>query len=989
MNRVLKTLSILTVCVLVTLPLAAQNPTGTISGRVSYEGAALPGVTVIAAASSMQGSKTAITGASGDYIFRGLPPGDFTISFSLDGFKTLEYPVKVSVAQTKSIDAAMYPEAIEEEIVVTGSLETVSTTTQSSITYEQDLIEQLPVQRNLNQAVLLAPGTSNNGPRDAITIAGSQSYENLFLVNGVVVNENLRGQAFDLFIEDAIEETTTSVSGISAEYGRFSGGVVNMITKSGGNEFSGSYRLNLQNDDWNGKTPVTTDQADELDKTHEATFGGYLWQDRLWFFLAGRDRGQTTSNQYYDGSAYSGGQDQTRYEVKLTFSPHTSHRFIGSYINIDTVQYNTTNYTPLEASVLDPSRTLPQELAALNYSGVLSENLFLEAQYSERVFTFMDSGGDAPQGDRINGTHIFYPNINAEAASPLFCASCGDENRDNENYLVKASYFLASDNFGTHDLVFGYDNFNDIRLSNNYQTPSNFNIWNYNDPSYGPNGTFYPVFTGGEELDYWPIFLASRGTDFTTISAFANDTWRVNNKLTINAGLRYDKNDGQDGAGRTVADDDRISPRVGASYDVNGDGNWLINASFGRYVTAIANNVAGSGGAGTPSYFGYLYGGPLINTDGVNTCADDPALCQYTSPEAMAIIFDWFDAEGGLANTDLWYANPAIRGVNLIVEGLKSPYSDEFSIGVTKRLGTRGLVRADYVHRESHDFYATQRDLTTGTVEATVEVAPGVEISQEFDLGYVVNEDNALGRGYDGLHTQIQYRFTDALSLGGNWTWSHAIGNFDGETRGSGPITSGVLNYPEYQVANWQTPTGDLAIDQRHKVRAWLVWDALSSSHHNLSVSWLENFWTGTPYGANQQVVVGAGFWIDNPGYLTPPVWGGYWFTNRDAFRTDNIHRTDIALNYSFFANMFGADIELFVQPEVTNIFNESGAVVHDNTTFSWRNDRSLNLFDPFDSTYTPTEGVDWRKGDNFGQPVNEADYQAPRTFRVSFGIRF
>ena len=76
------------------------------------------------------------------------------------------------------------------------------------------------------------------------------SFESLYLVNGVTVNENLRGQANNLYIEDAIQETTVATDGMSAEYGRFSGGVVNVITKSGGNLFSGSFRDSLVNDDW-------------------------------------------------------------------------------------------------------------------------------------------------------------------------------------------------------------------------------------------------------------------------------------------------------------------------------------------------------------------------------------------------------------------------------------------------------------------------------------------------------------------------------------------------------------------------------------------------------------------------------------------------------------------------------------------------------------------------------------------------------------------
>src|SRR6185295_19575902 len=94
----------------------------------------------------------------------------------------------------------------------------------------------------------------------AYSIAGAMSFETLYMVNGVNVSENLRGQAFDLYIEDAIQETNIATSGISAEYGRFGGGVVNVITKSGGNTFSGSFRESLNNDKWRTLSPFETER---------------------------------------------------------------------------------------------------------------------------------------------------------------------------------------------------------------------------------------------------------------------------------------------------------------------------------------------------------------------------------------------------------------------------------------------------------------------------------------------------------------------------------------------------------------------------------------------------------------------------------------------------------------------------------------------------------------------------------------------------------
>src|SRR6185369_5126119 len=128
-------------------------------------------------------------------------------------------------------------------------------TAQVATNFNQELIANLPTARDINATMMLAPSVHPTGPSGSYSIAGAQTFENLFLVNGVTVNENLRGQAYDLYIEDAIQETTVATAGVSAEYGRFGGGVVNIITKSGGNMFSGSFRDTLNNDKWRKKTP--------------------------------------------------------------------------------------------------------------------------------------------------------------------------------------------------------------------------------------------------------------------------------------------------------------------------------------------------------------------------------------------------------------------------------------------------------------------------------------------------------------------------------------------------------------------------------------------------------------------------------------------------------------------------------------------------------------------------------------------------------------
>jgi hypothetical protein len=235
---------------------------------------------------------------------------------------------------------------------------------------------------------------------------------------------------------------------------------------------------------------------------------------------------------------------------------------------------------------------------------------------------------------------------------------------------------------------------------------------------------------------------------------------------------------------------------------------------------------------------------------------------------------------------------------------------------------------------------------------------------------------------------RFDYRIGSRWSIGANYTWSEAQGNFAGETFDSGPVPGGYFQYTEYKEASWSVPVGLLAIDQTHKFRAWVVWDLIASSRNNLSLSLLQSFFSGTPYGAAGKVDV-LDYKPDpaDLGYFGIPAAPTYYFTDRGAFRTENVTRTDLSINYSFFINIGGGQLELFVQPEVTNVFNEQAVITPNTTVLTARNDGSLESFDPF--TETPVEGVNWRKGDSWGEAQSEGAYQLPRTFRISFGLRF
>jgi outer membrane receptor protein involved in Fe transport len=584
--------------------------------------------------------------------------------------------------------------------------------------------------------------------------------------------------------------------------------------------------------------------------------------------------------------------------------------------------------------------------------------------------------------------------------SPVFCGVCSPESRDNKDFSAKGTYFLSSEALGSHNIALGYQNFAQQRMSNNYQSGSNW--WMYPTSVVQTGGNLYPVIDANSYFTYYPIPVLSQGSDLQTQSVFVNDNWKLGSHLAFNLGVRWDKNHALDSAGHLVADDSQFSPRLSASYDIKGDGKFRVTGSYARYVGQIQETIAGTGGssAGSPAYYYYYWTGPSIN-------AACPPTCTGTS-QVLQQMFNGI----GVTQLNQFPNVPAdgvgLPGVNqLIVNPLKSPNANEYSLGFGGTLGSNFVYRVDAVRREFRDFYALERNLNTGFVSDA--------LANQYNLGMFVNT-NVPERNYTALNTAIAYR-TGPLSVGGNWTWSHMLGNYVGEGAGGGPAAFGGLNYPEYVQASWNTPKGDLSQDQRHRVRIYANYDFLLGPI-TISPGLVQAFDTGTPYGAAASIrsypYVALG--CTTPGidqahcYLTPPATVSYYFTARDAYRTDTIKRTDLSVNI---AGKIGP-VEIFIQPQVFNVFNAQGVTFINNPTGintavyagtgTSPDSRGLVRFNPF--TKTPVEcpqsntaaqctamGANWKLGPQFGQPVSgsstQPSFQIPRSYLVTFGARF
>ncbi|HWB29674.1 MAG TPA: carboxypeptidase regulatory-like domain-containing protein [Vicinamibacterales bacterium] len=944
----------------------AQTPTGTIGGRVTdSQGRVIPGVVVTISSPSLQGEQTVTTTENGDYLFKLLPPGTYALSFEKTSFTAATEARVVGAGEPVTVDVTLQPAAVREAVTVTASGGDFVNTIEGATNLKQSFVSTLPVLRNLTSIVNLAPAVHATGPNGNFSISGGMSFENSYMVNGVQVQDNLRGEPLDLYIEDAIQETTVLTSGISAEYGRFTGGIVNVLTKSGGNRFSGSFRESFANDNWRTVSPFDEPKVDKTVPTTEFTLGGPIVKDRLWFFGAGRFFDSETARQTgYTDTPYVFEENQKRFEGKLTHSPHAGQRVELSYVGISDKFRNAA--WPSSADVMDlasltnPSE--PQSLFGLHYTGTFGGKLFVEGQFSARKFTFEHSGG--LNTDLIAGTPLSDNLTGAWWWAPNFCGVCPDERRDNTDLVLKGSYFLSSAS-GSHDLSFGYDGFNDKTFADNHQSASDWHVWT--TTSFIQDGTVYPVIDpgGSTYIINWPVQPASHGTNFRTHSLFVNDKWAYGRHWSFNLGLRYDKNSGRDQSGTLVVKDSLLSPRLGASWDPKGDGSTTIRASYGRYVAAVNNGIAGStAAAGTPGIVAYFYDGDPINDGG-------PLV---TSDEALRQVFDWYNA----VQPDPFQID--VPGVSSkIADDLRSPHADEVVVGLSQQIGRRTSVRVDFVNRVFGDFYADRVDTGTGLVFD--------DFGTPYDLKIIENT-NDVSRRYRALTAAATYGPVRGVSVGGNYTLSRLWGNDDGESLSTGPLANDILSYPEYFQRAWAFPDGNLGADQRHRARLWATWDLpWARSAGAMSIGVLQQIESGTPYGAIGAIDVLP--YVADYGYVTPPFPMTYYFTARDAFHTEALKRTDLSFTFSRRVGAASGP-ELFGQVQLLNLFNQFQAIDGQfiNTTVHTAFDsESLAPFDPF--AEAPVEGVNWSKGTKFGDPISKNAYTTPRTFRFSVGVRF
>ncbi|MEZ5294188.1 MAG: TonB-dependent receptor [Vicinamibacterales bacterium] len=946
---------------------------GMLTGTVTTaDGLSLPGATITVESPALQGARTAVTDVNGNYVLRGLPPGDYTARVEMDGMAPRAERTSVALGRTTVLDATMSIAGISETVTVAATASPVVANPVVGANLRKRDVDSLPIGRTPQNIAELSPGLTDNTPSaNQVTISGGFGFDNAFLVDGVDVNDNIFGTANNLYVEDAVEETQVLTSGISAEYGRFSGGVINMVTKRGGNRFSGSYRANLSNPAWVAETPFeTTPRRDVLQLMSEATLGGPVLRDRLWFFAAGRTENSSTPFTFVDsGIAGETGTEETRLDVKVTNTWRSRHTVQASYLDTELTQ---SGVRGIVSAAVDPrvlvTRKTPQSLAVASWQGVLSPQLFATAQYSQKRWGFRGNGGtstaviDSPFRTRGGGglpSGRLYNAPYLDANDP--------EDRDNRQLAGSVSYFVSDRRFGSHDLKAGVERFTTSYRGGNSQSATGYVFYsNYvadaaGRPVFNADGTLTPQFVTGRSMLY--TWLPTRGAtmDINTTSLYAQDRWAATRHLSFDLGLRHERVRNDSTGGVVSANTDAWLPRLAAAYDLRGDGAWVAQATYGRYAGRYSEaQFTANSDVGNPSLLISVYTG--ATGQGLDFAPGlDPA--NYTVP-----VFGSFPT-----------ANVSFE------DGLSSARNTEMTASFGGELGARGYVKATYVHRRTSNVI---EDFITSALGATTIVRDGVEVGTYDNIQYR-NVGDALYREYDALVLQNRYRLTNAWSLSGHWTLQlRNNGNFEGEAANRPGATSPFGDYPEAFNAERHYPVGRLDDFQRHKVRVWTTYLADLGRAGSLDVTALYRYNSGLTYSlrangeplsALQTANAAAAGYAGLPGGGVQTIYFGDRGTG--AFNGYGVVDLNVGYNVPVFRSL-----RPYVKLELLDVLNNQTLATFDTTV-------SADWSGPLDALGLPTTYV---KGPRFGQATRSADYPAWRTgqtggraFLMAMGLRF
>jgi outer membrane receptor protein involved in Fe transport len=773
------------VFLVVASPALAQRTTGTISGTVSdSSGAALPGVTVAVAGPNIVGTETAVTSEHGFYRFISLPPGEYQLTFTMTGFKSItRRQVRVSVGSTVSEDASLEISQVQETVDVVAEATVVDTTSNEvGSNYDREWVDNAPLRRfSFFDLVAAAPGSlqggdSNNTSRTMVF--GSSYDENLFQVDGVEVTDNYFNEALAEPNTDAIQEIEVLSLGAPAEYGNLTGAVYNIVTRQGTNEFHGDAGFYLQSDgltanntqgianpdgtfldscpDGESRCPFTRDKFTDI----SLQLGGPIVKDKLWFFAS-----YSNQRDYYwdvgvdSSSDLTAGRFRTdRYFGKLNYQLSPKHKLVGTFHYDKKVDDGglSSNSAPETAATRSAKTPTP----GVGYTGVLSDRTVLEVRYSG-----------------------FYGNVQYNPTDP-------NQPRDLPRFYDIDTGFISGGHYYWYDLgpkrttVTGKvshlaDNFmgasHDFRFGVQYSAASAGGNVGYNELIFTYSQS-YPGY--GYGYQYSPF---SYSGDTKSFGVFMDDTIRVNNRLSLNVGLRFDSqkafsaerpqlDEFGNPTGTTFPQTDyftwnTVSPRLGFNWKVTADGKTVFKGHYGRYHRAVA----------TGEYANKL--GPSITPIFVGP---------YDIPSGT-----FGDLTLSRSNENLGF-DP----------DYESPYTDQFIASLERELRPGLGAQLNYVYKRGRRFAGWQEIAGTyiqvpyvdnefpGATGRTIQI---IQLqSDPNERQFRITNPPDFNSDINAVSLTLLKRMSDNWQLTASGTWLRATGSLQEGQGGAGEAGSGV-----------------------------------------------------------------------------------------------------------------------------------------------------------------------------------------------------
>lgn len=753
----------------------AVEVTGQIRGEtVDTDGLSVPGVTIVVTSPNVQGAPTATTDDDGRFFFPGLPPGTYIVTATKSAF--LPYKATGILVVTGSaayLKIEMRPATGSAEIYVTEEAPAVDTQRVfSGAVLSRETMRDIPnAGRDYQSVTAYAPGVVGSGNA---RVRGSFDDSNQFYLDGVNNTDPITGTFSQNMNYDAIEEVQVVTGGMDAEYGRSLGGAVNVVTRSGGNEYHGDLQLLYSNQAMRVFKPLEgeTNDSEYQNQSAAINLGGPIKKDTLWFF--GSLQGDLYVNATPVDAAVGRPEDQPmeprRWRSgylfgKLTWRPDPAHRIWlqaqGDPTFIKNVEQDP--YTLPAGETIQTQGGFALQAGHIwtqGDKGILQTQLY----FQKSAINYYSVECEGKSGDGLAQCIRDLPD-------PWQGANPGDFNGGQYPYgylgkryraSVTASYTRFLDFLGHHQLKIGIQG---ERLQSDDIFPG-VTDWVLKTTPEGGDPTDTSAYENAYLIAY-DSELESHLVGYL-FSAYIQDVWNPIDRLTLRPGLRFDYALLNNDVNQTAFATGTVAPRIGAAFDLTNDGKTNAHAYYGRFYDS-----------------GFLAVSDLLhqNSQGYSYYQWNP------------------DTQGWGSEPIFSYASS-----NLIYDDLKNPWSDEFDVGLARDLGDGWGVDVTFTYEYSQNFWEDDEVNLIWNAEGTDVI--GYRTGTSDVIFRIRTPDEAINQ-YTGLEISFSRQFSDNFAIMGSYTWSRAYGTNDSQ------FATGVFDNPE-QV---EYETGLLSFDRTHAVK--------------------------------------------------------------------------------------------------------------------------------------------------------------------------